>query len=90
MKNAQKPDHVSLNTLLNRLQEGRYVVPDFQREFEWEPWDIRDLVKSIFNGRCNVRQAGLNDWVPEYFLNGYAHGVLNFIVRIGVLPVRLE
>src|SRR4029078_11641782 len=48
MKNAQKPDHVSLNTLLNRLQEGRYVVPDFQREFEWEPWDIRDLVKSIF------------------------------------------
>ncbi len=30
------------------LREGRYVVPDFQREFEWQPWDIRDLVRSIF------------------------------------------
>ncbi len=48
LKNAQKPDHVSLNTLLGWLREGRYVVPDFQREFEWQPWDIRDLVRSIF------------------------------------------
>lgn len=48
MKNAQKPDHISLNTLITWLQEGRYGVPDFQREFEWEPWDIRDLVRSIF------------------------------------------
>ena len=48
MKNAQKPDHVSLNTLLAWLRDGRYVVPDFQREFERMPWDIRDLVRSIF------------------------------------------
>lgn len=48
MKNAQKPDHTSLGTLMGWLKEGRYVVPDFQREFEWEPWDIRDLVRSIF------------------------------------------
>ncbi len=48
MKDAQKPDHVSLNTLINRLKEGRYVIPDFQREFEWKPWDIRELVRSIF------------------------------------------
>lgn len=48
MKNAQKPDRVSLNTLLNRLKEGRYTIPDFQREFEWAPWDIRDLMRSIF------------------------------------------
>lgn len=48
MKDAQKPDHVSLNTLINRLKEGRFVVPDFQREFEWRPWDIRDLMRSIF------------------------------------------
>jgi hypothetical protein len=48
MKNAQKPDHVSLNTLIGRLREGRYLVPDFQREFEWKPWDIRDLMRSIF------------------------------------------
>jgi len=48
MKDAQKPDHVSLNVLINRLKEGRFVIPDFQREFEWKPWDIRDLMRSIF------------------------------------------
>src|SRR5437764_2717206 len=48
MKDAQKPDHVSLNTLINRLKEGRFVIPDFQCEFEWRPWDIRELMRSIF------------------------------------------
>ena len=48
MKDAQTPDHISLDTLVGRLREGRYVIPDFQREFEWNPWDIRELVKSIF------------------------------------------
>lgn len=48
MKDAQKPDHISLNTLLGRLKEGRFVIPDFQREFEWKPWDIADLMRSIF------------------------------------------
>jgi len=48
VKDAQKPDHVNLNGLLLRLKEGRYVIPDFQREFEWQPWDIRELARSIF------------------------------------------
>ena len=48
MKDAQKPDHLSLNTLIGRLREGRFVIPDFQREFEWKPWDVRDLMRSIF------------------------------------------
>src|SRR5262252_3071765 len=48
MKDAQKPDHVSLGSLVNRLREGRFVIPDFQREFEWKPWDIRELMRSIF------------------------------------------
>jgi uncharacterized protein with ParB-like and HNH nuclease domain len=47
MKDAQKPDHVNLITLLGWLREGRFVIPDFQREFEWDPWDIRDLIRSI-------------------------------------------
>jgi hypothetical protein len=48
MKDAQKPDHVSLNSLITRLKEGRYVIPDFQRDFEWRPWDISELMRSIF------------------------------------------
>ena len=47
MKDAQKPDHVSLTTLVPPA-EGRFAIPDFQREFEWKPWDIRDLMRSIF------------------------------------------
>ncbi|QDU09641.1 DUF262 domain-containing protein [Gimesia aquarii] len=48
MKDAQKPDHASLSTIISRLKEGRFVIPDFQRDFEWEPKDIRDLMRSIF------------------------------------------
>jgi len=48
MIDAQKPNHLSLNALINKLKEGRYVIPDFQRDFEWKPWDIRDLMRSIF------------------------------------------
>lgn len=47
MKDAQKPDHKNLHTLLVWLKEGRFVIPDFQREFEWEPWDINLLIRSI-------------------------------------------
>ena len=48
MKDAQKPDHISLNTLINYLREGRFVIPDFQRDFEWKSLDIRELMRSIF------------------------------------------
>lgn len=48
MKDAQKPDHISLSTVIGRLKNGRYVIPDFQRDFEWKPWDINDLMRSIF------------------------------------------
>jgi hypothetical protein len=48
MRDAQKPDHISLNTLIGRLREGRYVIPDFQRDFEWRPADIKELMRSIF------------------------------------------
>lgn len=48
MRDAQKPDHISLNSLITRLKEERFVIPDFQRDFEWKPWDIRDLMRSIF------------------------------------------
>ena len=24
------------------------MIPDFQRDFEWEPWDIKELMSSIF------------------------------------------
>lgn len=47
MKDAQEPDHISVNTLVGRLHEGRFVIPNFQREFEWRPSNIRELMRSI-------------------------------------------
>lgn len=48
MRNAQQTGHVSLDKLISNLKEGQYVIPNFQREFEWHPKDIRDLMRSIF------------------------------------------
>ena len=48
MRNAQKPDRISLNKLIANLRNGHYVIPDFQREFEWGPQHINALMRSIF------------------------------------------
>ncbi|MCK0179136.1 DUF262 domain-containing protein [Flavobacteriaceae bacterium S0862] len=48
MKNVQKPEKIHLGKLIEEIRKGRFVIPDFQREFDWQPWDVRDLVKSIF------------------------------------------
>ena len=47
-KDARKPDQVSLNNMITCLWDGQYVIPDFQRDFEWQPWDINELMRSIF------------------------------------------
>lgn len=48
MKNIETPDKIHLGSLLDSINKGYYVIPDFQREFEWQPWDIAELLKSIF------------------------------------------
>lgn len=48
MKNVEKADRVHLGSLIESLKKGHYVIPDFQRDFEWEPWDVRELIRSIF------------------------------------------
>ena len=48
MKNVEKADRVHLGSLIESLKKGHYVIPDFQRDFEWKPWDVLELVRSIF------------------------------------------
>ena len=48
MKNVQKPEKIHLGKLIDEIKKGRFVIPDFQREFDWHPADVRDLIKSIF------------------------------------------
>jgi len=48
MKNVEKAGRIHLGSLINNLKEGHYVIPDFQRDFEWKPWDVQELLRSIF------------------------------------------
>lgn len=48
MKHVQKADKVHLGSMIDSLKKGQYVIPDFQRDFEWEPWDVTELIRSIF------------------------------------------
>ena len=48
MKDAQTPSHITLSSLVTRLRDGCYTIPDFQREFEWKAGDIQELMRSIF------------------------------------------
>lgn len=41
-------DSMRLDELIGRLRDGRFEIPDFQREFEWHPKAINDLMRSIF------------------------------------------
>ena len=50
MIDAQKPNHISLNSLIVWLREGRFVIPDFQREFEWNAHSkYWKLIKTTYN-----------------------------------------
>ena len=48
MKIVEKADRIHLGSLVEDLKKGHFVIPDFQREFEWQPWDVLDFIKSIF------------------------------------------
>jgi hypothetical protein len=48
MKNLESIDKKSLQSIINILKENKFGIPDFQRDFEWGPWDVTELIKSIF------------------------------------------
>jgi hypothetical protein len=48
MKNIETPDKKHLGAFISKLSEGNFIIPDFQREFEWQPWDVEELLESIF------------------------------------------
>lgn len=48
MKNIEKADRIHLEKLISEIKDGYYEIPDFQRDFEWEPSDVTDLIRSIF------------------------------------------
>ena len=47
-RKKQCTSQVRLEDLITHLREGQYVIPSFQREFEWKAKHIDDLMRSIF------------------------------------------
>jgi len=39
----------TIQTLIEEVKSGKFVLPSFQREYEWDEDDIRDLIDSIIN-----------------------------------------
>lgn len=48
MKDIETPDKMHLQKLIDNLRDGEYTIPDFQRDFVWDPWDVVELLKSVF------------------------------------------
>ena len=48
MKNLERIDKKNLQSIISSLKENKFGIPDFQRDFEWGPWDVTELIKSIF------------------------------------------
>jgi len=48
MKGMEKPDKLHLQKVISNLRDGKFAIPTFQREFDWNPKDIIELIKSIF------------------------------------------
>ena len=42
---------VSIETLLSKLRDGEWLVPQFQRDFVWSIADVESLIESIFDAR---------------------------------------
>lgn len=76
MKDANQLS-VSVGTLLARLGSDRFRIPLFQRQFEWDHEDVRQLIRSLFNDyfigsvllwRADEVTQGVLDCEPIYGL----------------------
>lgn len=47
---SARPDVISLDILLNDVDEGRVRVPRFQRPYVWTPQMMRELFESVISG----------------------------------------
>jgi len=42
-------DKKAIEELIPELESGKYILPSFQRRWEWDEDDIKDLIDSIIN-----------------------------------------
>lgn len=42
-------DDENLDTIIDWMSKGRYRIPEFQRDYVWDPSDVTDLFDSVYN-----------------------------------------
>jgi hypothetical protein len=73
---SARPDIISLDVLLNDVDEGRVQIPRFQRPYVWTPQMMRDLFESVLSG---YPIGSLLFWTPRDLK-------IRTMDRIGPLP----
>jgi hypothetical protein len=72
---AENPGTEKVNDLLAKVDDGSFVIPYFQRGFEWKPRMVCELVESIlqnyFTGllllwELDIKQAQNEEWDPVW------------------------
>ncbi len=59
---SARPDIISLDILLNEVDEGRIQIPRFQRPYVWTPLMMRELFESVLKG---YPIGSLLFWIPR-------------------------
>src|ERR1035441_10574260 len=74
---SARPDIISLDVLLNDVDEGRVQIPRFQRPYVWTPQMMRELFESVISG---YPIGSLLFWTPREL-------TVKTMDHIGPLPV---
>jgi len=68
------PQRMKISKIIDRCNEGKWVVPHFQRYFDWNRANIKDLLESIFNdyyiGSFLLWETNRNPFVGITSING--------------------
>ena len=57
MKRLERLDKKHLQAIISDIQDGKYVIPTFQREFDWEAKDVLELIRSIYETVKNFAET---------------------------------
>ncbi len=71
----ESPNTKTIELLLSKVEDGSYVIPYFQRGFEWGPSMVCDLVQSVVQGyyaglillwELKEKEAENEEWDPVW------------------------
>lgn len=67
------PSRIKINELFNNCEKGDWVLPHFQRYFDWSKTDVHDLWESIFN---------------DYYIGSFLLWKTDKDVSLGIQPIK--